>query len=66
MVHPEYLGANISVLNPKAITVNETYGFSDPISKEWTEGVLAHTFKNVSRNYSRREWIVCDGPVDAD
>lgn len=66
MTSADHKSVHLTSINPKAITVNEIYGYSDPISKEWTEGILAHTFKTVSKNYHRREWIVFDGPVDAD
>jgi len=62
----EYL-TNYHVINPKSITVNEIYGYSDPISKDWTEGILANTFKKCSRKTTdERDWIVMDGPVDAE
>jgi dynein heavy chain len=59
--------ANWHVINPKSITVNEMYGYSDAISKDWTEGILAYTFKKCSRKPpGERDWIVMDGPVDAE
>lgn len=33
------------VINPKSVTIPQIYGYSDPISKEWTEGVLAEIFR---------------------
>ena len=58
--------ANYYVINSKAVTVNQLYGYSDPISQEWSEGILSHTFKISSKKHKSREWIVLDGPVDAD
>jgi dynein heavy chain len=60
------LKVNYYVINPKAITINQLYGYSDPISQEWSEGILSHTFKGCSKKNKTREWIVLDGPVDAE
>jgi dynein heavy chain len=60
------MAVNFSTLNPKAITINEMFGFSDPISQEWTEGILSFLFRGASKKQKNREWLVLDGPVDAD
>ena len=35
-------------INPKSIHIDSLYGFSDTITKEWNEGIFAHTFKRYS------------------
>ena len=60
------------IINPKAVTSNELYGFMN-LAKEWKDGVLSIIMRGMSRNqkelgyspHQQCKWVVLDGDIDA-
>jgi len=62
------LNTKLYVVNPKAQTVVELYGFMDPDTREWTDGLLSNIFRDINRvaaTTNRHDYIIFDGDVDA-
>lgn len=58
------------VLNPKAQTLPELYGELDPITRDWTDGVLSNLFRSMNDplppgRENEIRWLIFDGDVDA-
>ncbi|KAL8426027.1 hypothetical protein Efla_001945 [Eimeria flavescens] len=56
-------------INPKAQGTNELYGVLDPISRDWTDGLLSKIFRDVNQPLAggrkEKRFILFDGDVDA-
>jgi dynein heavy chain len=63
------LGVNtkIFLLNPKAVSLAELYGVLDPMTRDWTDGLLSNIFREINRPTEKKEkkYILFDGDVDA-
>ena len=60
----------IDVINPKMVTGHELYGVLDPVTRDWTDGLLSKIFKAANQPMTEdmkpsRNWILFDGDVDA-
>uniref|UniRef100_K3WFJ4 Uncharacterized protein n=1 Tax=Globisporangium ultimum (strain ATCC 200006 / CBS 805.95 / DAOM BR144) TaxID=431595 RepID=K3WFJ4_GLOUD len=56
----------IHTMNPKSITSGQLYGNFDENTHEWSDGVLACTYRECARDTSEDlQWVMFDGPVDA-
>lgn len=63
------LGINTKLytVNAKAINIWELYGVLDPETRDWTDGLLSKTFREICRPTEKNEkrYVVFDGDVDA-
>ena len=54
-------------INPKSVTRNELYGNLHETTREWREGLMSVTFRDMSNDKSKvHQWIVLDGDIDAE
>ncbi|GIQ82468.1 dynein heavy chain, partial [Kipferlia bialata] len=63
------LSVSLTVINPKAQDVLELYGVLNRDTREWTDGLLSHVFRQINQPVedpeSVRRYLVFDGDVDA-
>uniref|UniRef100_A0A182JL82 AAA+ ATPase domain-containing protein n=1 Tax=Anopheles atroparvus TaxID=41427 RepID=A0A182JL82_ANOAO len=63
---PLYRPVRIQTLNPKAVSMDELYGFVNLATMEWRDGLLGLAIRSaVGVTDEIHQWVVCDGPVDA-
>ncbi|XP_072908128.1 dynein axonemal heavy chain 10 [Hemitrygon akajei] len=61
------LVTKLYTLNAKAVSVIELYGILDPVTRDWTDGILSNIFRNINKPTDKKErrYILFDGDVDA-
>ncbi|XP_069789574.1 dynein axonemal heavy chain 10 isoform X2 [Narcine bancroftii] len=61
------LVTKLYTLNAKAISVIELYGILDPVTRDWTDGILSNIFRDINKPTDKKErrYILFDGDVDA-
>lgn len=61
------LPTKLYILNPKACSVIELYGVLDPVTRDWTDGLLSCIFREINKPIENpeRRYILFDGDVDA-
>ena len=61
------LQTKIHVMNPKDRSVIELYGILDPMTRDWTDGLLSNIFREINKptDKNERRYILFDGDVDA-
>lgn len=51
----------------QSVTRNELYGSLNQATREWREGLVSVTFRDMANNRTNKhQWIVLDGDIDAE
>jgi dynein heavy chain len=56
-------------VNPKAFTSNELYGYVNLATRDWKDGLLSSTMRDMANNPSEgggQKWLILDGDLDAN
>lgn len=61
------MSTKLYTMNPKACSVVELYGTLDPITRDWTDGLLSNIFREINKptEKNERKYVLFDGDVDA-
>lgn len=63
------ISTKLITLNPKAFTKLELFGYLDPITKTWNDGLLTNIFRNINHpivpNNQSNHFILFDGDIDS-
>ena len=52
-------------LNPKAVVPNELFGYINPATREWKDGLYSTMMRDFSNvQHDGPKWIVLDGDID--
>jgi dynein heavy chain len=60
------------IIDPKAMTSNELYGFINPKTKDWKDGALSVIMRNMNKclppfkESHLMKWVILDGDVDPE
>ncbi|KER29805.1 hypothetical protein T265_03604 [Opisthorchis viverrini] len=58
------------VIDPKSINKESLYGYLDPNTREWTDGLFTHILRKIIDSIRgeslKRQWIIFDGDVDPE
>jgi dynein heavy chain len=60
------------IIDPKAMTSNELYGFINPKTKDWKDGALSVIMRNMNKclppfkESHEMKWVILDGDVDPE
>ena len=57
-------------INAKAQSLVDLYGEMNAVTRDWTDGILSNTFRNMNKNLApgkenEKRWLIFDGDVDA-
>lgn len=66
--------SSVTVLDAKLLSTRQLYGYLDPITREWSDGLFAKFLRNLSvtrddndaNNAHSLHWLVFDGDIDPD
>ncbi|KAK6461715.1 hypothetical protein DFJ63DRAFT_288581 [Scheffersomyces coipomensis] len=58
------------IIDSKVLSKDQLYGFLDPVTREWTDGLFTEILRKIRDNLkgelSKKVWIVFDGDIDPE